>query len=201
METFRHILAIPMLLTAIGLAWVLGRQSGVDGLTIGLLIASLAGLGLWWAGQRQAKGRTVTTTLVPVAAALLLAVTIQLPKPDAAAATQATGVEPFSVERLSELRAAGTPVFVDFTADWCLICQVNKRVAIDRPDTRDAFARAGVVTLVADWTRGDPAITRYLASRGRNSIPYYLYAPQGAGLRELPQVLTSDLLVAQAAGR
>lgn len=201
METFRHILAIPMLLTAIGLAWVLGRQSGVDGLTIGLLIASLAGLGLWWAGQRQAKGHTVARTLVPVAAALLIAVTIQLPKPNAAAATQATGAEPFSVERLSELRAAGTPVFVDFTADWCLICQVNKRVAIDRPDTRDAFARAGVVTLVADWTRGDPAITRYLASRGRNSIPYYLYATQGAELRELPQVLTSDLLIAQAAGR
>ncbi len=83
------------------------------------------------------------------------------------------------------------------TADWCLICQVNERVAIDRPATREAFAKAGVVTLVGDWTTGDPAITRFLASRGRNSIPYYLFASKGR-MVELPQVLSADLLVDHA---
>ena len=79
------------------------------------------------------------------------------------------------------------------------VCQVNKRVAIDRPDTRAAFDKGGVVTLVGDWTSGDPAITRFLASRGRNSIPYYLFVTPSGETRELPQILTSDLLIQQAA--
>ncbi len=203
METFRRVLAIPMLLTAIGLAWVLGRQSGVDGLGVGLLLAGLAGVGLWWAGQRQAGGRKAGPALIPVLAPLLIVFAIQMPVPStagtqAAPTVSAGRVEPFSEARLTELRSAGTPVFVDMTADWCLICQVNKRVAIDRDDTRAAFARAGVVTLVGDWTRGDPAITRYLASRGRNSIPYYLFVSRDGEERELPQVLSSGLLVEQA---
>lgn len=89
-------------------------------------------------------------------------------------------------------------MFVDFTADWCLICQVNKRVAIDRAATRTAFADAGVVTLVGDWTRGDPQITRFLEARGRNSIPYYLFAPAKGAVKELPQVLSSAALIAEA---
>lgn len=199
METFRRVLAIPMLLTAISLAWVLGRQSGADGLSLGLLLSALAGLGLWWAGLRQHRGLRVGTALLPVAAALLLAVTVDLPRPALAGPSSAdANVEPFSEGRLAELQAEGRPVFVDMTADWCLVCQVNERVAIDRPDTREAFDKNGVVTLVGDWTQGDPAITRFLASRGRNSIPYYLFVTRSGEVRELPQILTSDLLVQQA---
>lgn len=197
MNTFRHILAVPMLLTAIGLAWVLGRQSGVDGLALGLLLAALAGLGLWWVGQRQSGGSRAAIGFAPVAAAVLLAVTIDLPRPAPTAPAAQDGTEPFSEARFAELQAQGTPVFVDFTADWCLVCQVNERVAIDRAETQAAFADAGVVTLVGDWTRGDPAITRFLERRGRNSIPYYLFAPEEGALRELPQVLSSDILVDQ----
>ena len=203
METFRRVLAIPMLLTAIGLAWVLGRQSGVDGMGFGLLLAGLAGIGLWWTGQRQAGGRTAGPALIPVLASVLVVFAIQMSVPStagsqAAATVSAGRAEPFSEARLAELRTAGTPVFVDMTADWCLICQVNKRVAIDRDDTQAAFAQAGVVTLVGDWTRGDPAITRFLASRGRNSVPYYLFVTRGGKERELPQILSSGLLVEQA---
>lgn len=198
METFRNILAVPMLLTAIGLAWILGRQSGVDGLSIGLLLAALTGLGLWWIGQRQTHGSPTGIALAPVAAALIIAMTITLPSPGKVAALESTGIEPFSEKRLAQLQAAGTPVFVDFTADWCLICQVNKRVAIDRAATRTAFADAGVVTLVGDWTRGDPQITRFLEARGRNSIPYYLFAPAKGAVKELPQVLSSAALIAEA---
>ena len=198
MGSFRRILAIPMLLTAIGLAWVLGRQSGVDGLAIGLLIAALAGVGLWWVGLRQNGGRSAMVGLVPVTAALLFAIAVELPRPAAATAQAVAGTQVFSEARFAELRAQGAPVFVDFTADWCLVCQVNKRVAIDRADTQAAFSKAGVTTLVADWTRGDPAITRFLASRGRNSIPYYLFAPPKDRVRELPQVLSSEMLIGLA---
>lgn len=195
MVTFRRILAVPMLATALGLAWVLGRQSGVDGLTIGLAIAALAGLGLWWAGLRQMRGVSVSHAFVPLALAVILTASVDFPQASAASVATAKGRQPFSEARLAQLRAAGTPVFVDFTADWCLICQVNDRIAIDRPQTRAAFEKAGVVVMEGDWTRGDPAITRFLAKQGRNSIPYYLFATRSGELRELPQVLSSDMLV------
>lgn len=195
MVSFRRILAVPMFATAIGLGWVLGRQSGVDGLTIGLVIAALAGLGLWWTGLRQLRGARVSLALIPIAAALILAVSIDFREPRHTSAAARKGVEPFSEARLTALRATGTPVFVDFTADWCLICQVNDRIAIDRPETLAAFERRGVVVMKGDWTRGDPAITRFLAKQGRNSIPYYLFATKTGELRELPQVLSSEMLV------
>ena len=200
MVTFRRILAIPMLATALGLAWVLGRQSGVDGLSMGLVIATLTALGLWWIGLRQIRGVRVSHALAPLALAIVLAASVDLAPASAAAVGVADGGEPFSEARLAELRTSGTPVFVDFTADWCLICQVNERVAIDKPQTRAAFEKAGVVVLEGDWTNGDPAITRFLAKHGRNSIPFYLYSDRDGKMRELPQILSGDLLVEAAQG-
>ena len=201
METFRRLLAIPMLLTAIALAWVLGRQSGVDGMAVGLIIAMLAAMGFWWVGIRQHNGKRAAISVMPIAAAILATLIVDLPAaPASATAASSVTTEPFSEARLASLRADGTPVFVDMTADWCLICQVNERVAIDRPATQEAFAKAGVVTLVGDWTRGDPAITRFLEANGRNSIPYYLFTDANGRTAELPQVLTSDLLVDHASG-
>src|SRR3546814_8696032 len=103
--------------------------------------------------------------------------------------------ETFSTARLAELRASGTPVFVDFTADWCLVCKVNERVAIDTEATQPAFAEAGVVTLTGDWTRQDPEITAYLADNGRNSIHFYQFYAPGKESEVLPQVLNSQVLV------
>ena len=87
------------------------------------------------------------------------------------------------------------PLFVYFTADWCLTCKVNEAAAIDRSEVRDAFKAAGVKVLAGDWTNGDPAITRFLESRGRAGVPLYLWYAPGQPPEELPQVLTPAMLI------
>lgn len=112
----------------------------------------------------------------------------------------AVGWEPYSDARLAQLRAEGRSVFVDFTADWCLTCKANEAAAIERDETQKAFSAAGVITLVGDWTDGDPAITRFLETRGRAGVPVYLwYEPGSAEPEELPQVLTPAMLSSRAA--
>jgi thiol:disulfide interchange protein len=195
MDIFRHILAVPMLVTALGLAWILGRQAGVNGMAIGLAAALLLALGLWWAGRRQVALRRGAWW--PALAALVLAggLIAIVPRDAAVAATAAAGTETFSEARLAELRKQGRPVFLYFTADWCLTCKVNERVAIDRSDVTKAFAAKHVAVMVGDWTRGDPAISRFLSAHGRSGVPFYLFYPADGGEpRELPQVLTPGLL-------
>lgn len=196
MVRLRRILAIPMLATALALAWVLGRQTGVDGMTVGIAVAMVVGAAFWWFGYRQRIGASAWPTLAPAAIVLGIVLAMGLPAADPAAATSGRDElhQPFSRARLAELRAAGTPVFVDFTADWCLTCKVNEKVAIETEVVQTTFREAGVVTLTGDWTRGDPEITRFLADHGRNSIPFYLYyAPQSQGT-VLPQLLSADYL-------
>ena len=107
----------------------------------------------------------------------------------------------YSAAALAKARATGKPVFVYFTADWCLSCKANEAGAINREAVQDAFDKVGVVTLVGDWTNGDPAITRALAEHGRNSVPLYLwYAPGKAEPEILPQILTPGLLTDRAGG-
>jgi thiol:disulfide interchange protein/DsbC/DsbD-like thiol-disulfide interchange protein len=201
MAGIRRILALPMLATALALAWVLGRQTGVDGMAVGMAMAVVIGAAFWWYGHRQRIGVRAWPVLAPAVAAIGIVLAVGLPAPEPAAAAARDALhQPFSRARLAELRAAGTPVFVDFTADWCLTCKVNEKVAIETGAVQSAFREAGVVTLTGDWTRGDPEITRFLAEHGRNSIPYYLFfAPRQAG-RELPQILTPALLEEMAAG-
>jgi thiol:disulfide interchange protein len=98
--------------------------------------------------------------------------------------------ESFSEARLTELRAAGTPVFVYFTADWCLTCKVNERAVLDQAEVAAAFRERGVRVLVGDWTRGDAAIGRFLESHGRSGVPLYLYYAPGSEAEILPQILT-----------
>ncbi len=189
MGRFQRLLTAPMLLTALGLAWVLGRQTGVDGMALGLGAVLLLGLGLWWLGRRQ-DGRSLWPALVLIA----LAIVAPLPfirTADAAPSAEgsALGAEPFSEARLAALRATG-PVFVYFTADWCLTCKVNERAVLDRAEVAEHFRARGVRTLVGDWTRGDPAITRFLAQHGRSGVPLYLYYAPGREAEVLPQLLT-----------
>jgi thiol:disulfide interchange protein DsbD len=105
------------------------------------------------------------------------------------------GWETYSPERLAQLRAEGKPVFVDFTAAWCLTCQVNKKVALEKTEVMAKFKEKGVTRLLADWTRNDPTITKGLSELGRNGVPVYvLYPPKGEP-RLLPEVLTPAMVV------
>jgi thiol:disulfide interchange protein len=106
------------------------------------------------------------------------------------------GWEPFSPQRLAELRRAGKPVFVNVTAAWCLTCLVNERVALRSAAVAEVFARKGVVLLEADWTTRDPAITTMLGSFRRNGVPLYLLYPAATGEPTvLPQILSEGIVI------
>ena len=118
-------------------------------------------------------------------------------KPVAAVDARAeSSVEPYSAERLADLRAQNKPVFVNMTAAWCISCLVNERVALSRPEVHEAFAKAGITYLKGDWTREDPKITAVLKAHGRSGVPLYLLYPAGGGEpRVLPQLLTEGVVV------
>jgi thiol:disulfide interchange protein/DsbC/DsbD-like thiol-disulfide interchange protein len=202
MENFRRFLSLPMWLTAVALAWILGRQVGVDGMTQGLIAALGAGIVLWVAGRRQARGLGFGTAAVAVLLAILVAgVWMAGGERGATVARPAVygAAEPFSEARLAALRAQRRPVFAYFTADWCLTCKVNEKIAIETAPTQAAFAKAKVAVLVGDWTDGDPALGRFIEKHNRAGVPLYLYyAPGAAEPQVLPQVLTSGILTALA---
>jgi thiol:disulfide interchange protein len=202
MENFRRLLSLPMWLTAVALAWILGRQVGVDGMTEGLLVALGAGIVLWVAGRRQRRGLGFGIPLVVLLLGILVAAVWMAGtgRPAPVAQSVANGAaEPFSETRLAALRAQGRPVFAYFTADWCLTCKVNEKIAIETDATQAAFAKKKVAVLVGDWTDGDPVLGRFIEKHNRAGVPLYLYyAPGAAEPQVLPQVLTSGMLAALA---
>jgi DsbC/DsbD-like thiol-disulfide interchange protein/cytochrome c biogenesis protein CcdA len=188
MVRFRHILAAPMGLTALGLAWILERQVGLAGLAVGLAAGATLALLLWQAGRRQGWW-----LMAPAALAAGVAIAF-LPTATAPAEARTGGslrAEPFSEARLAELRAAGRPVFVYFTADWCLTCKVNEAAVLDQEVVAAAFRAKGAAVLVGDWTRGDAAIGRFLEKQGRSGVPLYLWYAPGKPAEVLPQILTA----------
>jgi thiol:disulfide interchange protein len=195
MATFQRILSIPMFLTAAALVWLLWRQTGSSGLVVGLSGAIILAIVLMLVGRNQAGGKPVTLFLA-VAALLSAGSILVLPKGDAQAHAALAGTEPFNEGRLANLRASGKPVFLYFTADWCLTCKVNEKAAIERAEVAAAFTAKGVVTMVGDWTNGDAAIGRFLEAQGRSGVPLYLYyRPGKADPEVLPQVLTPGTLL------
>ncbi|NIJ24404.1 DsbC/DsbD-like thiol-disulfide interchange protein/cytochrome c biogenesis protein CcdA [Sphingomonas japonica] len=196
MDRFRKALSVPMFLTALALAWVLGRQAGVDGMTLGLGAALIVAVGLWWMGRRQARG--AQRAWVPSAAAALLAlgaVMLVEREPAAAAPMLAANAQPFTQAKLDQLRGEGRPIFAYFTADWCITCKVNEKSAIETADVAKAFADGEVQVLVGDWTDGDPALGRFIEQHNRAGVPLYLwYEPGEPGPRILPQLLTKAML-------
>jgi DsbC/DsbD-like thiol-disulfide interchange protein/cytochrome c biogenesis protein CcdA len=196
MARLRAILSVPMFLTALALAWVLGRQAGVDGMAIGLAAALGLGLLLWWLGRRQQHGQKSALPLIAAFATVVLAaLLIPTTGPAPAAATASTlAAEPYSPARLASLRASGTPVFLYMTADWCITCKVNEKGAMANPKVAEAFRTKGIAVLQGDWTRGDPVVSAWLAERGRAGIPVYTYYAPGGAEQELPQILTVEAL-------
>ena len=204
MDRFRKWMALPMGLTTLALAWLLWRQGGASTETGALLVIGavlLAAVTLYNYGHWQ-KRRRNGWRIVVGAVALLMSIVVYATAPNALSTQrEISDASTFSPDALAKARATGKPVFVYFTADWCLSCKANEAGAINRDAVQEAFDKAGVVTLVGDWTNGDPAITRTLAEHGRNSVPLYLwYAPGAAKPEILPQILTPGLLTDKVGG-
>jgi DsbC/DsbD-like thiol-disulfide interchange protein/cytochrome c biogenesis protein CcdA len=197
MQRLQRILAIPMGATALAALWLLNRQAGMTALLLGVAAGAGLLLLLYAAGRRQRGGKRILWAL-PAALALSALLVIVVPPSSTATARPVAGADPWSEAAVAQARAAQRPVFVFFTADWCLSCKVNEAAAIDRDEVRDAFKAANVEVLAGDWTKGDPAITRFLESRGRAGVPYYLWYAPGRSPEELPQVLTPGMLISRA---
>jgi len=195
MERFKQLMAFPLYLSVVWLLWVIARQLDAGAaaqLMVGLVLIAFI---LWlWA----AHGLFASLCKL-AAAALAIALLAGLPKADAiktpAPADRHSPSEPWSAQRVAELRGEGRTVFVDFTADWCLSCKVNERVALRSSRVEQAFRERDVAVLVADWTRADPAITAELARFGRNGVPLYLMYVNGGDAKILPQLLTPELVI------
>jgi DsbC/DsbD-like thiol-disulfide interchange protein/cytochrome c biogenesis protein CcdA len=198
MLKLQRILAVPMALTALACLWLLYRLGGVSALVTGALAAGVLSILL------QAYGRSQTQEirngwLALVFAAILVPVwTTTVPDRPAAEINGVAGADTWSEARVASYVQQGKPVFVYFTADWCLTCKANEVAAIDRDEVRDAFKASDVKVAVGDWTNGDPEITRFLESRGRAGVPLYLWYEPGRGVEELPQILTPPMLIDRA---
>lgn len=200
MVTFRQLLSLPMFATALGLCWVLGRQTNVTVMTIAIGAALLAGVSLWWRGLRQARGLSPAMAFVPMLGAVAI-VLFAMPHTvsannDKNEETSALSAQPYSAARLTELRQQRRSVFVYLTADWCLSCKVNEASSLSSDTVASAFQKANVAVLKGDWTRPNPEVSRLLAEQERAGIPLYLWYPKGGDPVELPQVLTPSMLAA-----
>ena len=198
MDRLKRFLAIPMAASAVAAAWLLSRLTGQAGLIAAVAWSALLLLLLAAFGFAQRKGRGLGLAAVAVSAVVAISAIAMVPKPVSLTPHSASGAEAWSDARVASAVQQGKPVFVYFTADWCLTCKVNEAAAIDRDEVREAFKRAGVTTLAGDWTNGDPAITRFLESRGRAGVPFYLWYAPGKPPEELPQVLTPSMLISRA---
>ena len=200
METLKQLLAFPMFATVIWLVWVFGQQTGVSGATyllFALLLVSVAGwmVGRWYRTDlRSGKiARTFSLGTLALAALLVGKGNAELPP---AMETQ-EGWQPFSQQEVANTLATGQPVFVDFTAAWCLTCQVNERLVLSKESVMAAFEAHDVALFKADWTRQDPLITSALEDLGRTGVPVYaLYSGStGSDPHLLPAVLTEAIVL------
>jgi thiol:disulfide interchange protein DsbD len=214
MDTLKHLLAFPMYGTAAWLLWVFTLQTGSNALALMLAAAVLAGFCAWLTGRAQAGGKPLVPGLAAgLAAVLAIACLVYGARETAPPAAESASADPapaaesggkemaseaFTPEKLADLRAQGKPVFVNFTAAWCVTCQVNERLALGSPQVAKALADVGGVYLKADWTNHNGEIAKLLAEHGRAGVPLYLvYGAGGGNPVILPQLLTPGA-VAQA---
>lgn len=197
METLKQLTAVPLLLTVVWLVWVYGQlySSGtspgdssdhIARLLVGLVLLAVAGWALSrWPAQRI--GMVAASGLV----AASLAVSLRVPHSDH------LHWQSFSPAAVEQAQAQGHPVFVDFTAAWCLSCQVNERSVLHDAVVERELSTQHYVLLRADWTRYDPEITRQLASVNRSGVPTYVLYPAKANgpPRVLPELLTRSTVI------
>jgi thiol:disulfide interchange protein DsbD len=203
MLRLKQLLAFPLYATVLWLAWVLGAQLDNDAvLRLGGTLLLIA-LGLWaWQTMRTGGARAWG---IAAAASLAAALAVGWPVVGTSVMDAESSVarrpavdgawQEYSAPRVAELVAAGRPVFVEFTAAWCVTCQVNKRLVLDTAAVQDVFTRRKVALVRADWTRRDPAIGAALAALGRNGVPVYVFFRPGKEPLLLPEVLTRQDIV------
>ncbi len=202
MERFKQVLGFALLGTTVWLVWVMGGLAGVDGMARLLAFLVAVALGTWLYGQAQAqeggrKWATVAVAGLVLVASGLMTLRFEDAGPSARPSTVVAQAQPWDAAAVDAALAAGQPVFIDFTADWCLTCKFNERTVLAREEVRTAFAENQVAFFVADWTRRDARITAKLAEHGRAGVPMYLVLSPGAPDKPevLPELLTADLVV------
>ena len=206
MESFKQGMGFLLMAAVVFLALVVGRQGGVDGIFILLVVILLSSVAAWIFGRWGAAARSRRSQWVARLLALFLIGAslfygvgsikeAYLDYGNQETIADSSGQwGAWSSNRVDELLAEGRPVFVDFTATWCLICQVNKKVALRTDATESLFTKKGIVAMEADWTRYDSDITDALEEFGRSGVPLYLlYTPDGA-VTVLPQSLTNGIV-------
>jgi thiol:disulfide interchange protein DsbD len=207
MEVLRQAVAVPIFVTVIWLAWVLAAAYGAGVLAALLASFLLLAIAGWFLGRWPTRRWATAVAALILLGVVALAVFGQWlvgetpgkagqPGSTELNSVAANGWEPWSAAAVSRYQAQGRPVFVDFTASWCLSCQVNERVALNQPQVKQAFQSANVALLRADWTRHDEAITQALTALGRSGVPAYaLYSPGETSPRLLPEVLTPGIVM------
>ncbi len=211
MESMKQFMGFLLLATVLWLLWVLAQQAGAMMLIIvlaGLLVLGIAGwiYGRWGNLAMPPKTRMISTTLAVVLLVISLFFTIDSVDVFAAPSVAGSSVEntgegisweQFDENRLKEYRDQGQAVFLDFTAAWCLSCQVNDRITFHSDDVIEAFRKSGIKAIKVDWTNRDEKITRALAAFGRNSVPLYVYYPAGKDSKPqlLPELITPGIVL------
>jgi thiol:disulfide interchange protein/DsbC/DsbD-like thiol-disulfide interchange protein len=193
MVRLKQLLGFLLLATLLWLSWIVGRLRGVDGMVelggLLLIIGLLAWIkGSFWTPMSSVRSRVLAA--MSMVAVLVVAVGSYF----FVTAPSELSWQAFSQQSLDKALQSGRPVFVDFTADWCITCKANERFALDTSAVRQAFAQNQVVVLRADWTHGDPEITQILKEHGRAGVPMYLFYPGG---KDRPPVVLPELISSQ----
>jgi thiol:disulfide interchange protein len=203
MDNLKQLLAFPLYLSAIWLLWVYGRQTSVSGMATLCSGAVAIAFGCWLLG-RYAEGGWQWIRRFGIAASWILAIAL-IWQGSASNEPNATADrwQAYSPELVASARAEGRPVFINLTADWCLTCLANERIALHTEAAEQTFDELNVLTIKGDWTNTDPKITGLLQEYGRSGVPLYLWFPAGGGEKAqvLPQLLTKDLLVNALRGK
>jgi len=202
MVRLKEFLAFPIYLTVIWLLWVFSRQTGGDAVALMLVGLVLVALALWIWRLTQFRDDAFISRAVAafiLVAAIILALYAASVERNDIVLTDTAAVESnaqeYTPERLQQALDNGEAVFVNMTADWCITCKVNERIALGTDKVKNAFAAQSITYLKGDWTNSDPMITEYLATFSRNGVPLYVYYAPGKTAVVLPQILTPSIVI------